>query len=535
MFNLSRFASLTYVVRNFGSTRKLFASTSVLAEKQEPSASHKQDLQNLTKKTKNPTVAAVFASLSNIEDDIPNKENERLVKKSDLDDVILKAKTVNGLLNIAETQQDISRKHALKIVSILAEWSSINKIKLNEFENDSRFTKLCRVLGRTVNPRNRPGPTSMPNYTSSRAVNKIEGFRTDDLNVVLGVTGDDEAAKLVATITLPQMIKVFKNLAIKKRRSTPLLRSLSYNMSSKEHHLDLRQCADVLYAMASLNFPDPVLIAKLCEDVQEKMKEPVEKPSLVGSIVTSLALLKYREPLLLDTLCEWIVKNQDSCRTNDVSAVFMSLAFLNHMPTNLEEPLKKSVANSLTPLDFKNSLDYLGFVWSLMVLNFSHDGFYNSVLQQTFIEKLLAESSDKELPATAKMKLLNINAGVKLFLPTYSGSMLSRESNENIYDVPLIHSREKQLIVNGMIDAIKSLVPENCLRFNKDTNMGFVIDAEFFVDDKGNPAAKESKDGKKSRADGSRLPRYVSRSTPTLQRNHSIKHSTAIESRLSCH
>lgn len=315
----------------------------------------------------------------------------------------------------------------------------------------------------------------MGKFNDSRGVNKIQGFRTDDLNVVLGVTGDDEAAKLVATITLPQMIKVFKNLAIKKRRSTPLLRSLSYNMSSKEHHLDLRQCADVLYAMASLNFPDPVLIGKLCEDVQEKMQEPIEKPSLVGSIITSLALLKYREPLLLDTLCEWIVENQDSCRTNEVSAVFMSLALLNHMPTNLEEPLNKSVVNSLTQLDFKNSLDYLGFVWSLMVLNFSHDGFFDSVLQQNFIEKLLAESPDKELPATAKMKLLNINAGVKLFLPTYSGSMLSREGNKNIYDVPLIHSREKQLIVNGMIDAIKSLVPENCLRLNQDTKMGFVI------------------------------------------------------------
>ena len=303
----------------------------------------------------------------------------------------------------------------------------------------------------------------------------MAGFRTDDLNVVLGVTGDDEAAKLVATITLPQMVRVIKNLAIKKRRSTPLLRSLAYNMSSKEHHLDLRQCADVLYSMASLNFPDPVLIAKICEDVQERMKEPFEKPSLIGSVITSLAILKYREPLVLDTLCEWIVKNQDVCRTQDVTAVFMSLALLNYMPAEIEESLRQTVSNSLTQKDFKNSIDYLGFVWSLMLLNFPHEGFFDSVLQQEFIDKLEAESSCQELPTTAKMKLLNINAGVKVFLPTYNGSMLSRDKNKNIYDVPLVHSREKQLIVNGMIDAIKSLVPENCLKLNKDTNMGFVI------------------------------------------------------------
>lgn len=320
--------------------------------------------------------------------------------------------------------------------------------------------------------------SSFNNVTSTnntRAVKKISGFRTDDLNVVLGVTGDDEAAKLVATITLPQMVKVMKNLAIKKRRSTPLLRSLAYSMSSKEHKLDLKQCADVLYAMASLNFPDPVLIAKLCEDIQEGMKGPVEKSALVGSLITSLAILRYREPLLLDTLSEWIIKNQDSSRTQDVSAVFMSLALLNHMPSELEEALQKKIAPSLTVSDFKTPIDYLGFVWSLMVLNFPLHDFFSSVLQQEFIDKLLFEVYDRELPVTAKMKLLNINAGVKLFLPTYSGSMLSREKHKVIYDVPLTHNREKQLIVNGMIDAIKSLVPENCLSLNKDTNMGFVI------------------------------------------------------------
>lgn len=327
------------------------------------------------------------------------------------------------------------------------------------------------MLGRTVYFKN----TANSIGNNVRSVKKIAGFRTDDLNVVLDVTGDDEAAKLVATITLPQMVKVMKNLAIKKRRSTPLLRSLAYNMSSKEHHLDLRQCADVLYSMASLNFPDPVLLGKVCENVQENMKNPVENSSFVGSIITSIAILKYREPILLDTLIEYIVKNQESCRIQDVTGVFMSLALLNYMPTELEESLKKTIASSLTKKDFRTSFDYLGFVWSLMVLAFPYESFFDSVLQQEFIEQLEKDSLHQELPATAKMKLLNINSGVKVFFPTYNGSMLSRDKHKNIYDVPLIHSREKQTIVNGMIDAIKCLVPENCLQLNKDTNMGFVI------------------------------------------------------------
>lgn len=35
MFNLCRYATLSHVVKNFGVTKKLFASTSVLAEKKE--------------------------------------------------------------------------------------------------------------------------------------------------------------------------------------------------------------------------------------------------------------------------------------------------------------------------------------------------------------------------------------------------------------------------------------------------------------------------------------------------------------------
>jgi hypothetical protein len=35
MFNLCRYATLGNVARNFGATRKLFASTSVLAEKKD--------------------------------------------------------------------------------------------------------------------------------------------------------------------------------------------------------------------------------------------------------------------------------------------------------------------------------------------------------------------------------------------------------------------------------------------------------------------------------------------------------------------
>lgn len=161
-------------------------------------------------------------------------------------------------------------------------------MQLADFENDTRFIKLCRLLGRAV---------PKQNGTSAAAAQqgKIAGFRTDDLNTVIGVAGDDEAAKLIASISIPQMIKVMSALAQKKRRSTPLLRSLAYNISNNSEQLDLKQCADLMYAMAVLNFPDTVLIGRISMDVQSGLAQNKDKPAAVGSIITSLGLLKYRD------------------------------------------------------------------------------------------------------------------------------------------------------------------------------------------------------------------------------------------------
>lgn len=77
------------------------------------------------------------------------------------------------------------------MVSILSEWSSANKVKLGDFEKDPRFLKLCRILARS---------------TTSQAMTSLT--MAEDLSTVLGITGDDEAARLIANLTLPQMVKV---------------------------------------------------------------------------------------------------------------------------------------------------------------------------------------------------------------------------------------------------------------------------------------------------------------------------------------
>lgn len=78
-----------------------------------------------------------------------------------------------------------------QIVSVLSEWSTQKKVKISEFEKDPRFLRLCRILARTSN-------TQAKNLLS----------RNDALSTVLGITGDDEAARLISNLTVQQMIKV---------------------------------------------------------------------------------------------------------------------------------------------------------------------------------------------------------------------------------------------------------------------------------------------------------------------------------------
>lgn len=218
----------------------------------------------------------------------------------DIEEAIVKAKNVSTLLSLQE-KSPLERRHALKIVSKLAEWSSEQKIKMSDFESDHRFIKICSALGRPILKSQRQVPQ-----------NSKKDFRSE-LNTVLGVAGDDEAARLIASISLPQMVKVFSTLAQRKRRSTPILRALAFHLINGTVKLDLKQSADILFASAALNFQDGDLVSRVARDVKEAYSTDVEKSSAVGSIMTSLGHLKYRDTgklLLFDGLIEHIYRSK---------------------------------------------------------------------------------------------------------------------------------------------------------------------------------------------------------------------------------
>ena len=151
---------------------------------------------------------------------------------------------------------------------MLSSWVRDNKCALKDFSEDARFVKLCKILG----------------LSSASAAG---GF--PDLSIVLNVTAEDQAAKLLDSADLPQMVKVsctwtsdhlascwwyskfdileqvgclqiLSLLGQRKRRSVAFLRSLSFHMAKSSEVMNIKQAADVLYACATLNYVDEVSV-----------------------------------------------------------------------------------------------------------------------------------------------------------------------------------------------------------------------------------------------------------------------------------
>ncbi|XP_058130159.1 FAST kinase domain-containing protein 4 [Anopheles ziemanni] len=421
---------------------------------------------------KNPIVAAAFASLRN--DEPPGKdETPAADQKQDIqiDEMILKANTVTELLAIADVTK-VNRKQALKIVSILAEWSSIKKANLSEFESDPRFVELCSLLGRTGQQR---ATSSKP---SSQA--KQRDLHVDDLQTVLGITANDEAAKLIAGLTLPQMIKVMSSLAMKKKRSIPLLRSLSFNIASNPGQLNLKECGDMLYAMASLNYRDVVLTARICSDLEQELAKNTDKIAPIVSILTSLGMLRYRDGTVLDNLTSWIAAHHELCKPTQLGSLLLSLATLNYEPISMDAIKAKLVVN-VTENDFIRSADWLNTVWSLTVLNSVTGDQLSSVLNPEFFHRLQEERRGSVQPSM-KMKLLNLAAAAKR-VPGAKELLLAAHQVDLF--VPFEPTKEKRVLITGMLDALKSLIPsESMVKISQATTMGFTIDAECVLDKK---------------------------------------------------
>lgn len=208
----------------------------------------------------------------------------------------------------------------------------------------------------------------------------------------------------------------------------------------------------------------------------------------------------------MEALTQWTMKNSEICRPQDISALFITSAILNFRSAIIDDVSKK-LATSIVGADFQKSHDWLNHVWSLAMLGLvnhaqlktvlRYEKFYDLILRipfnlntyfifnlmllflysikffsVKFLQKL--ETERNGLAPTIKMKLLNLNGYAQLLANDYKGSLLPADSSA--FNVPIAHSKSKQILVNGMLDALKSLLPaSNHLKSLHDSKMGFLI------------------------------------------------------------
>lgn len=405
-------------------------------------------------------IKSVFASL-----ELKDKSSD--IETPLTDQKMENATTVDELLSLS-AGSGVSRKHALKVVSILSSWISMNKVSLKDFESDHRFLRLCKILTKS-------GSGQKPNRM-------LVPSRSDDLSTVLSVTADEEAAKLVSTITLSQMIKVLTTLSLRKRRSTLLLRTLAYNIAGSPEQMNLKECADLFYSIASLNFYDENLFERAANNVMTLLQTTkVPKSSVVGSILVSVGLLKYKNPALLEALSDWILENQSLCRPQDIFSVFMTLGVLNYRPSNADR-LFKVLIPQLTQAEAGKPAVWLDIVWSLVLLDQANAEHISSVLTDDFIDSLENRHS---LNMSQILKLLNIDGAAHYLLENYQGPKIAH--GHQIRNPSLELSKEKAQMVTSLVEALKSLIPESYFRTRINTGLGFYIDAECVLDKTCNP------------------------------------------------
>ncbi|KAM0735946.1 FAST kinase domain-containing protein 4 [Formica fusca] len=351
------------------------------------------------------------------------------------------AKSINDLLDLAMLS-NLSMTNALKLISSITNQINSGKSQIVDIEADERFIHLRKIV---------------------KFGNKIK-------------TSNDDLSQY-SQLSTPAMIKVIESLREKGKRHTPLLRMLSYNIVKYNITLTMKQSANLLYSMAVLNFPDKILLEKIASDLLECIPKSTNAVTNT-SIITSLGFLRYKNEDVLNAFCNTLFKKSINYKFQDYSSILQTFAALQFKSESASSFIK-NFAEQSDPFHM-SSAEWLDIVWSLAVLDYVRPRHVEFVLDPTFMERLIGSS---KLNISKKLKLLNINAVAQFVLKDYKGPLLNKDS-EVFNNIPLVRSKEKQMYIDALSETLTKLLPSSSyFKTNLNTNMGFLLDAEYCIND----------------------------------------------------
>lgn len=320
---------------------------------------------------------------------------------------------------------------------------------------------------------------------------------------------EDRISEVMEDLAPGDMVIILGQLARRRRRTVPLLKSLSFYIWKHKSSLDVKQISDCLFAFTQLSYKDKDTAEKLCNEMVGKVAE-VEATPVLRSVLRSLGQMKYLHTPLLEAIMTWYTRDLESearrMEVKDMTTLLLTLATLDHVPlehSRLLDLIVKELGDASSSLPENVWLDT---VWSLTVLGKVTHNQLQSVLNSNFYNVILYQSSSKQIGNT--LKVLNINAAAKLLIQDYTGSTLSVEDDALMKNIKVYPGVAKVQYNKSVLEAFSTLFPPPRLsNLEVNTLMGFVAEAEAVLDADGRPlTVQEFSDGYGAKAPSKPLP-----------------------------
>ncbi|EGI57960.1 PREDICTED: protein TBRG4 [Acromyrmex echinatior] len=374
------------------------------------------------------------------------ERNGRRKRLNDSNSVFFKqfqaAKSVNDLLDLA-VLPNLSTNNALKLISSITNQINSGKSEISDIEADERFIHLRKI---------------------------VKSDKSDEVNIYEKSNNLSKYSQLAT----PAMITVIASLREQRDRNTPLLKMLSYNIVKYNVTLTLNQCATLLYSMAILNFPDKVLLEKIASDLLKYIPKN-RNAALNKSIITSLGFLRYKNTDILDAFCDTLYMKSIDYKFLHYSSIIQTFAALQYKSQKTNLFLEK-FTEYISPFE-TSWIEWLDIIWALTVLDVVKPQHIQNLLDPLLMEK----NAFNQLNISKILKLLNINAVAQFVLKDYEGPFLKKDSEFN--NVSIVKSKEKQMYINALLETLTEMLPSSSyFKINFDTNMGFLLDAEYCID-----------------------------------------------------
>ena len=124
----------------------------------------------------------------------------------------------------------------------------------------------------------------------------------------------------------------------------------------------------------------------------------VQSSPVLRSLLTSLGLLRYSHPALLDSILTWFTAHTESLTTRDLTSLLISLASLDYTVPGQHSQLLVSLTDQLAGgAESMPEQAWLDTVWALTVLGRVNHAHLESVLNHTFSSCILCKSDSNNI------------------------------------------------------------------------------------------------------------------------------------------